>query len=271
MISVKKKGDIHIFRLARSLFGRGLYFTAAYWVDGLMIDTGCAHTVGELIPALNGYTIEQVVNTHSHEDHIGGNAAVSQRFGARIKAHPKALPVMASPREKQPLHPYQLIMWGYPRASFGTAVGDTVETSHHRFRVIHTPGHSVDHICLYEPDEGWLFTGDTYIGGRDTSLRADYDIWGILGSLKTLASLDVSLLCTGSGSIREQDSGALLEKIRYLEDLADRIHSLHDRGLGYGSMRRELFGREGLVAYVTLGHFSGKHLVRSFVEDRPGA
>jgi hypothetical protein len=47
-----------------------------------------------------------------------------------------------------------------------------------------------------------------------------------------------------------------------------RSHELHRRGLVYRQIRRKLFDHEILIAYVTLGHFTGKHLVRSFIEDR---
>jgi len=269
MILIEDIGEVRKFRLARALLGRGLYYTAAYWVDGLMIDTGCAYTVRELVTALQGNSVERIVNTHSHEDHIGANSAVKRRFGAEILADPLGLPILMAPRQRQPLRPYQVIMWGYPEPSQGTAIGDVVETEKYRFQVIHTPGHSPDHICLYEPDRGWVFTGDAYIGGRDQALRADYDIWGIISSLRDLAELDISLLFTGSGSIREDARAALFEKIHYLEEIGTRVIELHGRGLGYGRIRRKLFGREQPISYLTLGNFSGKNLIRSFIEDRP--
>ena len=269
MILIEDIGEVRKFRLARTLLGHEFYHTAAYWVDGLMIDTGCAHTSRELVTALGGNTIERIVNTHSHEDHIGANSALNQRFDAEILAHPLGLPILIAPRQRQPLKPYQLIMWGYPEPSQGTAIGDVVETENHRFQVIHTPGHSPDHICLYEPDRGWVFSGDAYIGGRDRALRADYDIWQIISSLRDLAELDVSLLFTGSGSVRKDAPKALLEKIHYLEDIGVRVLELHRRGLSYSRIRRELFGREQHISYLTLGNFSGKNLIRSFVEYRP--
>ncbi|NIO04574.1 MAG: MBL fold metallo-hydrolase [Proteobacteria bacterium] len=269
MIFVEELEGIRKFRLARTFFGRGLYYTAAYWVDGLMIDTGCTYTVQELLSALDGVTIKLIVNTHSHEDHIGANAALTRRCGAKIVIHPLGLEVLPSPRERQPLKPYQRVMWGYPDPSQGTAIGETIGTETHRFEVIHTPGHSPDHICLYEPERGWLFSGDAYIGGRDRALRADYNVWQIIRSLQRLAGLDVTLLFAGSGRVRGNVRTELLEKIHYLEDTADQVLELYRRGLGYGSIRRELFGRELPLSYVTFGHFSGKNLVRSFVEDYP--
>ena len=176
MLKLGTIGPVTKIKMARALFGRPFYFTTAYWVDGLLIDTGCAHTEREIMQALDVLPVVRVVNTHSHEDHIGANAALQEKRGAEILAHPLALPVLADPRGNQPLQPYRRIFWGYPRPSEGQPIGETVETGHYRFQVIHTPGHGPDHICLYEPNEGWLFSGDLYIGGRDRALRVDYDI-----------------------------------------------------------------------------------------------
>jgi len=269
MIQIEQIDEVLKFRLARSLFGRGLYFTTAYWVDGMMIDTGCAHTVRELINALKGHPVDLVVNTHSHEDHIAGNAALQELYGAEVLAHPLALPVIENRDRRPPLHPYRRLLWGYPVPSKGKPIGEFVETRHHRFPVIHTPGHSPDHICLYEPVKGWLFSGDLYVGGRDRALRADYNIWQIIESLKKLARLDISLLFPGSGSVRRNPTPEIMRKIEYLEDLGKRVLSLYNAGTGYAQIRRKLFGPEIPLTYFTLGHFSSKNLIRSYVENGP--
>lgn len=252
------------FRLARALLGRPAYYTAAYWVDGLLIDSGCAHTARQLCSALKGWDVHRVVNTHSHEDHIGANARIQEMFRCPIQAHPDALPILHNPR-LQPLQPYRRIFWGWPEPSEGEPVGEWIETEHHRFQVIHTPGHSPDHICLFESDQGWLFSGDAYIGGKDRALRQGYDIHGVIASLKELAELPVSTILTGSGSVHSDGVEHLEAKIAYLDELGERIRQLRDQGLSARRIRRRLFGREPPISYITLGHFSGMHLVRSYL------
>jgi glyoxylase-like metal-dependent hydrolase (beta-lactamase superfamily II) len=266
MIYVEQVGEVTKFRMARTFMGRGLYYTAAYFVDGLLIDSGCAHTVSEFMNTLGNRHVRFIVNTHSHEDHIAANKAVQTKFGAQILAHSEALPILADSSTRK-LRPYQIVMWGYPQSSTATAIGEELETEHHKFRVIHTPGHSPDHITLYEPNKGWIFSGDTYVGGKDKALRADYNIWQIIESLRNLASLDSTLLFPGSGTTRDNPREELLKKVHYLEETGQKIKDLHSRGWSRARIRRKLFGPEMSIAYYTLGHFSGKNLVRSYIED----
>ena len=268
MIETEKIGEVVKFRMARTLWGRNLYFTSAYWVDGLLVDTGCVHTLKEFKDTLQDIPVKQIVNTHSHEDHIAGNAFFSEKFSAPIFAHPLALPVLAEPRKKQPLNLYRKVMWGMPQPSEGNPLGETIETEHHCFQVIHTPGHSPDHIVLYEPLEGWLFTGDAYVGGKDRALRIDYDVWGIIASLKKISELKTTLLFPASGSVHKNPREEILEKIAYLEKKGEEVLKLRKQGMGITRIKWKLFGKEFPLAYLTLGHFSGNSLVRSYLNPK---
>jgi glyoxylase-like metal-dependent hydrolase (beta-lactamase superfamily II) len=271
MLHVTEHGPVVAFRAARSILGRGFYFTAAYWVDGLLIDSGCRFTAPELLRALPPDTrpTRLIVNTHSHEDHIGANGLLQRARGSAIQAHPLTLPILANPR-LQYLHLYRRVFWGWPLPSSGEAIGEWVETPHYRFQVIHTPGHSPDHICLYEPEQGWLFSGDAYIGGRDRAARADYDIYSIIESLKTLATLRLSSLFPGSGTVRTDDPAAdIRRKILHMEELGAQVHMLHQQGYNVAAIQKRLLGPETSIFYLTLGHFRGSHLVRAYLRDEP--
>ncbi|MEW6138345.1 MAG: MBL fold metallo-hydrolase [Thermodesulfobacteriota bacterium] len=265
MIQIEDTGKVRKFRLARGLFGKGWYFTAAYWVDGLLVDSGCFYTAEELVKAVESLPLQLIVNTHSHEDHVGANASLQAGRGVPVLAHRQALPVLEDPSLNR-LHPYQRVLWGRPHACRPAAIPDVVETEHYRFHVIHTPGHSPDHICLFEPSQGWLFAGDTYVGGQDRTLRADYNIWGIVSSLKKLIMLEPAVLFPGSGTVRDEATKELRKKISYLEEMGQKVQAMHKRGW---SMRRiaRTFGADPVLTCITVGHFSSTNLVRSFIED----
>ncbi len=60
MIQAKRITDANEvvrLRMARTLLGQPLYHTAAYWVDGLLIDSGCAHTARQLTSTLKGWHV----------------------------------------------------------------------------------------------------------------------------------------------------------------------------------------------------------------------
>ena len=91
-----------------------------------------------------GWTITQVLNTHEHGDHTGGNEKVIKATGAKLLAHHQA-------RNRIPGVDLGL------RAGDGVKIGKTVE-----LEVLDTPGHTMCHVCLFaHTDPPALFCGDT--------------------------------------------------------------------------------------------------------------
>jgi glyoxylase-like metal-dependent hydrolase (beta-lactamase superfamily II) len=268
MLKITSYKSIVRIDLSRTLAGRGRYWTTAYLVDGLLIDSGCAYSAPELLKYLRDKPLTQLVNTHTHEDHIGANG-ILQRMNSElmILAHPLALPVLADPRERQPLQPYRQLIWGWSEPSKGEQVveGKMIRTEKFSFQVIYTPGHSPDHICLYEPEHGWLFSGDLFVGGRDRALSENADIWGVIASVKKIANLPLTTLYPGSARVRENPGGELREKIAYLEETGERVLDLYDKGWSVDAIARAIFGGPMFIEIFTLGHFSRWNLVRSFL------
>jgi glyoxylase-like metal-dependent hydrolase (beta-lactamase superfamily II) len=268
MLTTSCFGSITRFDLARTIAGKGRYWTTAYLVDGLLIDSGCAHSARELLANLNGKQLTHLVNTHTHEDHIGANGPLQRvNSGLKILAHPLALSVLDDPREKQPLHPYRRLMWGRPEPSKGKRVadGDVIRTENFSFQVIFTPGHSSDHICLYEPKRGWLFSGDLFVGGKDRALSADADIWGVIHSLKKILEIPLTRLFPGSAKVRENPVSEIQEKVDYLEEMGGKVLELNRKGWNETEIARTVFGRVMFIEMFTLGHFSRRNLVRSYL------
>ena len=270
MLRATQFGDVTRFDLAKTLAGRGRYWTSAYLVGDTLVDTGCAHSAEELLDALSETPIRKILTTHSHEDHIGAHGLIQRRHPeVEIRAHPLALPVMADPRGKQPLHLYRRVMWGWPQPSRGDPIeeGDEVESGDHVFQALHTPGHALDHLCFFEPDRGWLFTGDLFVGGSERALRVDYDIWTIVTSLKRISSLPTSIMFPGSARVREKPLAEINAKIDYLENLGQRVVSLHKQGSSVRRIARNLCGGPMFMEAITLGHFSRRGLVESFLRQ----
>lgn len=268
MLKINHFDKVTRFDLAHTFLGRGYYWTAAYFIDGLLIDTGCAHCASELAKELENEPIEYIVNSHSHEDHIGANGFLQDRKSKlEIFAHPLALPILADPKGTQALQFYRRLMWGFPKPSKAKQIidGAMLTTENYNFQVIYTPGHCPGHLCLYEPEKQWLFTGDLFIGGQDRALRADYNIWQIIESLKKISVLPIKMLFPGSARVRKNPNDELKRKILYLEELGEKVLYLHSQGMNVKAIVHALLKRSMLIEFFTFGHFSRRHLVLSYL------
>jgi glyoxylase-like metal-dependent hydrolase (beta-lactamase superfamily II) len=132
--------------------------------------------------------------------------------------------------------------------------------------VIPTPGHSNDHICLYEPNEGWLFSGDLFISEQVKYLRKDEDIYSLLDSLRKVASLQPKkMFCAFSGVI-DRPEEAIHRKIDYLENLRSGVERGLQQGLTPPEIQQKLLGRGDRFRFITAGQISKKNLIDAFLK-----
>ena len=266
MLETQEFAGVTQIRMSRELNGKPVYWVAAYLVDGLLIDTGCSHTSQELSDFLEGKGIRQVVNTHYHEDHMGGNHDLINRFGVDIYAHPDSIPLIAQGFE---LYPYQEIAWGYPSPTKAIPIPSIIKTPRHVLQVIDTPGHCQGHICLMDTTRGWCFTGDLFAREQPKFIRPEENIGRIMVSMRAvMAAAGQSLvLFTAVGKIVEDGQLALKNCLDYLSGLAARSKDLQKSGYDLDAIVRELFGAEHPFAQLTDGQFSTYNLVRSLLES----
>jgi glyoxylase-like metal-dependent hydrolase (beta-lactamase superfamily II) len=264
MIQVQQHGSVTAIRMARTFLGRPLYWTTAYWLDGLLIDSGPACLAHELVRVIGDLPTEQVVITHGHEDHIGGLQSVRQRFPkVHIYASPQTIPFIQEPALLHP-QPYRRFLWGLPKAVEQVEpIPLQIETPQHTLRLIETPGHSRDHVSFFEPKYRWLFSGDAFIGGKDRSWAQEYEMFGIISSLRTLAALRPERIFPGSGNVRRTALPELHGKIGQLLGLCQEVGNLDRAGLPIEEMVERLLGGESPMRFWTGGHFSGAHLIQA--------
>jgi len=262
MIEVNHFEEVTQIKLSREVGGRPIYWVAAYLVDGLLIDTGCRYTAEELADFLEGQELDLAVNTHHHEDHIGANRLIKQRFGIEIFAHPEAIPLI---KDVPKLYPYEEMVWGCPESSEVAPLPDSLETAHLRFEVIETPGHCDGHVALVELKRGWCFSGDLFVSERPKVLRPEEDLSGYISSMRRLAELDTErlILFTSIGKIVEDGRKALESCVAYFEDLVRKAQDLERRGLSPAAICDDLFGGESHFARLTGGHYSSENLIRA--------
>ncbi|KEO77134.1 MULTISPECIES: MBL fold metallo-hydrolase [Paenibacillus] len=164
-------------------FNLGPLQTNAYLLQGddpkraVIIDPGM--NPGPLLRAIEPLTIEAILLTHAHFDHIGGVEEIRNAKGCPVYLHALEQDWLTSPKLNGSL------MW--PEASppistepaeYDLAEGQQLNLIGHTFRVFHTPGHSpgsVSFLCGKD-----LFSGDVLFrqgvgrtdltGGRERDL-----------------------------------------------------------------------------------------------------
>jgi len=252
--------------MGREVEGTVYYWTSAYLVEGLLVDSGCSYTAEELVGFSRRRRVDRLVNTHHHEDHVGGNALIKRELGVGGLAHAKAIPLIKS---RLPLHSYQELVWGYPEPSQARPVPEIIETKSCCFQVLDTPGHSPDHLALFEPERGWCFCGDLFVSEDQKTLRADEDIFGIAASLRRLLELpgERLVLFTAIGRIFPEGRSAVRAYLDHLARLQARVQELKEKGFSPEAIRDEIFQRESRLAELTGGHFSILNLVRQLMDD----
>ena len=159
--------------------------------DELMIDTGNGEPVNRIAPTLMGAgkdvkSVKRVVLTHSHFDHVGGVREIIYAANPEIMAHPLEHPeIKALTSTNMKLTPI--------------VDGDSIYIDDYSFKVLHTPGHTLGSICLYEEKKSLLVSGDTifpYGGiGRTDLPTGNHN--ALIISIRKIARLKIRHLLPG--------------------------------------------------------------------------
>ncbi len=183
--------------------------------------------------AAAGQRIEKIVLTHGHPDHSAGARRLAELTGA---------PVLAV----DPAHRLG--------AAAALGAGDVVRAGGSELlRVIETPGHTSDSVCLLLEADGAMLTGDTVLGRGTTVIAGDGSLSDYLGSLDRLRALAdeaaLRALLPGHGPLLGDPAGtldyyiahraerlaeveaALAAGCRTLADIVARVYADVDRAL----------------------------------------
>ncbi|MDP4098090.1 MBL fold metallo-hydrolase [Paenibacillus sp. P96] len=169
--------------LAIRTFSLGPLQTNAYLLQdadtgrGIIVDPGM--NPGSLVRAIEGMTIEAILLTHAHFDHMAGVDEVRRVADCPVYLHPLEQDWMTSPKLNGSL------MWPQVTqpvtaapAEYDLGEGQVLELIGHRFLVYHTPGHSPGSVSFHCGSD--LFGGDVLFrmgvgrtdlpGGRERDL-----------------------------------------------------------------------------------------------------
>jgi len=174
----------------------------------VLVDSGYGSDHDRLRAALAGAgvpadTLDLVVNTHWHSDHVGGNARLQAEHGVPVAAAAADAARIAADdpgacgavRLDQPVERY--------RVDRPLRPGDHLRAGRADWEVLATPGHTPTHLSLWAPDEGVLLLGDALhaddVGWIDLAADGHGALADALAGVERLATLPVRVAVSGHG------------------------------------------------------------------------
>ena len=151
----------------------------------LIVDPG--EEAPKLLGALDalGVTLDGILITHTHFDHVGAVAPIAEATGAEVWVPEIEKPVLADIMSYVPwpgFGPFD--SWDAEHTVMG---GERLELAGFEIDVIFTPGHSPGHVTYSIPDEGAIFSGDVLFQGSVGRVDLPGGDWPtLLESLRTL-------------------------------------------------------------------------------------
>ena len=267
--------------------------------DGVAIDPGSTRMRGSLerqLRRLPNGAIRAVAVTHHHEEHSCNLNWLSSRTGAPLFVGDATAAVLRSP-PFLPLVRRWMIGQPPPLAEPFTILQDEMPSATGTIEVIAAPGHSDDHIVLYDRREKLLIAGDTFMGAYFSAPNPDVDSRKWIHTLEQMIELEIEILVEGHGFIhtlrqdipdfpglvvRRHPREEIIEKRRFFEWLRSQIETGFLEGLPLRAVEVtcfpwghthawEQFANDELSRILSGGHWSRTELVRSFVRDGPDA
>jgi glyoxylase-like metal-dependent hydrolase (beta-lactamase superfamily II)/rhodanese-related sulfurtransferase len=222
--------DLSIFQVSRPARGC-LSYVVASDRKAIVIDA-----LRHLHPYLDlardkGLTIEAVIDTHGHADHISGGLALAAKTGASYYLHPH-----------DAIHPIDVLPATIPYQFIRD--GQIFPIGRHKLRALHIPGHTLG-LVAFRLGDSYLFTGDSIfirsIARPDLGGKAES--WAPLHgrSLRRLLELpgEITVLPGHFGGLDEADGNG---------HFAASLDELKSRNDGLVVLQRE--SEEGFVRYL---------------------
>lgn len=222
-------GPIESLETGRGYFGPPPVKVHAFFIDGLLIDTGAPYAKTAMLDWLRPKTVDQIFVTHHHEDHSGNVNAIQKDH--KVNAYSSALCADLVKGKVETSIP-QLLFWGRPEYidSLLPITKDSLSTPKHCFEFLPIPGHAPDQMALYEREYGWLFSADAFVSPVIKYFMKKESMAQQIASLQRLLLLDFEMLLCCHKPLVQGGKAQLQSKCNFLQDYYGQVVKYHEQG-----------------------------------------
>ena len=199
----------------------------------LLFDTGMGISdIKKVTSKLTALPVS-VLNSHTHNDHVGGNWEFSDIYSMDTEFTRKN--ALGSREDAQAeITPDQIcgtLPAGFDPKTYGTRPwkitafihdGEKLDLGGRTLEVVATPGHTPDAIALFDRANGLLFTGDTYYPAPIWLFRPETDLAAYAASIRRLATLEPQVkLVLGAHNVPAASPAVLGQLVKAF----DKVHA----------------------------------------------
>jgi glyoxylase-like metal-dependent hydrolase (beta-lactamase superfamily II) len=206
--------------------------------ESVLIDSGYVshseQTLGLVAHALQGRSLDRLLNTHLHSDHCGGNAALQHRYPA---LQTTIAPGLADAVERWDEPHLTYLPTGQDCPPFGfqqvMSCDTTISLAGEDWQVHAAPGHDPHSVILFQPDHGVLVSADALwengFGVVFPEITGEDGFSGVAHTLDLIEQLSPRVVVPGHGALFTDLPAALHKARRRLEGFQQQPqkHAIH--------------------------------------------
>jgi hydroxyacylglutathione hydrolase len=247
--------------------------------DIILLDTGMNKRESKGIESVlesNNLKVVAIINSHVHMDHIGNNSYFKEKYNSII-AMPQLESLICSSYANLKLY-FQGLTMRSVKEYYGHMVFKTdivIEQNQDKlslygvdFGIVHTPGHSPDHICIITPDNV-TYLGDTLLSYdvmMESKLPYAFILSDDLKSKEKLYNLNCDKYVIAHKGIYDNIKKLIEDNINFYKDRSMKVYELIDRPMTMEDIMKVVMKSFDINVKSTYRYYLVERLLKPHVE-----